>query len=892
MSSQSEITKLSDNSGVIIKKMGKMKNVKLFLSITFVVLLSSKLVSATNYYVSTTGKDSNTGISEAQAWRTIQYAANSVSAGDTVQVSSGTYNEQVAISRSGTAGNPIAFLGEGMPTITWTGSWYGDCPVEITGSYITITGFNIIAYDTVYDGSKVAGIFVKWDSGAKNLNISNNYIRTQSGPGILLMDDAGSYSVINNNEIHTGHQTGIWMDRVFSVPITHLSITNNTIYVDENKQHRDDTDASGIHTSNFAANFTVSYNKILHAGYTGIKVGGSGHTIAYNEVGPDGYVHNAIEILPGDSTFIGNVVNGINLTWATQWNQFYSAGVAQAHRKNLIIRDNTVTNGRGRALTIGGLEHHFIVENFTAKNFRGRAIQLGDVEEDLYPWPVRVTGNGIFYNISLEVNDTNNDYPVDIISLGEATSSNHADWTAYKAADVTFIDMSITGNYALTTWLLDTKVVSLSNAHFEGTIYVINSNKNDVGFDKQPSGTLNGAIIFYYYTDVQVVDSNGNPVEGAKVAFICNVPSIKAKNTNYKYVPFPDGKTQDIDFTYTEANGHTPLPSNASSTVAITDFKQTITGKTYYTWTITAERDGYINSTTVNPDSSWYRADPNVYQNTITIVLPFSQTFGNISGTVTDTGGSPVPNVTVTDSVKTATTDALGKYTLALVLTGARNITAFKTGYQSSTKQVNVVEGSTVSLDFQLSPASTDTTPSLISGVSSTPGNSSAVINWMTDEPATSLVKYGLQSGNYTEQLTDTNLKVNHSLTLTALQPDTKYYFVVNSVDGSGNSSQSNEYSFTTLSPSSVTEPSGQKIKVYPNPHIKGKSSSEKITFANLPEEATIKIYNSGGELMKELSVGTDGKAEWDVSGVSGGVYLYVISSAEGAKKGKVSIIK
>ena len=54
------------------------------------------------YYVSTTGNDNNAGTLGAP-WRTIQKAANTVHAGDTVQVRAGTYNEIVTMKTSGNA---------------------------------------------------------------------------------------------------------------------------------------------------------------------------------------------------------------------------------------------------------------------------------------------------------------------------------------------------------------------------------------------------------------------------------------------------------------------------------------------------------------------------------------------------------------------------------------------------------------------------------------------------------------------------------------------------------------------------------------------------------------------------------------------------------------------
>lgn len=264
------------------------------ITVLCLVVRLSGLAGAVDYYVAAnSGNDANTGVSVEQAWRTIQKAANSASAGDTVHVSSGTYNEQVAISRSGTAGNSIKFHGEGMPNVTSTGTG----PIIIRGSYITITGFRIFARDNVYDISKVVGVLAAYGSGATNLNISNNYIWTQSGYGIYFLETTGSFSSISNNEIHTGHQAGIILD---SSLMTNVDIINNTIYADENFQHRDTTDASGIWTyssggSNYQ-NLNVSYNKILASGYTGIKITGTGHRINYNEVGPRGFAHNAIEV--------------------------------------------------------------------------------------------------------------------------------------------------------------------------------------------------------------------------------------------------------------------------------------------------------------------------------------------------------------------------------------------------------------------------------------------------------------------------------------------------------------------------------------------------------------------------------------------------------------------
>jgi hypothetical protein len=74
--------------------------------------------------------------------------------------------------------------------------------------------------------------------------------------------------------------------------------------------------------------------------------------------------------------------------------------------------------------------------------------------------------------------------------------------------------------------------------------------------------------------------------------------------------------------------------------------------------------------------------------------------------------------------------------------------------------------------------------------------NNSAKVTWKTDEFADSVLKYGVNSTEYTELSIDELFVKDHEITLTGLSPDTTYYFVVNSTDQSGNSAESSENSF------------------------------------------------------------------------------------------------
>jgi len=652
----------------------------------------------TNYYVSPTGNDINNGLSEAQAWKTIQYAANSVSAGDIVTVLPGTYTEKVTISRSGIISNPIIFQGSGMPTITWTGTGYTTGPVIISGSYITITGFNIIAHDTVYDiasGGFVVGIRVAYGSGAKNLNISNNYIWTQSGYGILLHENSSSNSVINNNEIHTGHQAGIALLSPYTIQ-ENITITNNIIYVDENKMHRDSSDASGIWTYyGTSRNFNVLYNKIMHSGYTAIKVSGSGHKINYNEIGPDGYVHNGIELLFSETEMIGNYIYDTSLTWATQLNQIYSAGTSE--KKEVIIKDNIVSNCRGRALTCGGHQHKFLIENLTVDNFKGTCVQVLGYDSQTYPSPVVTSNNLMFVNLNLS-NVYGTSSPLEILSIGTKNIDGTYSWDY-----ITFINVNIFGTCTNYTWRLANNFAESNNWHFDGTIFVINCNKDDTVFGIASGGTFLGEIIFYYYIDVKVVDINNNPINNAKVTFTCNDSLIKAKSADYKYIPFP-GQTPDVDTIYTGVNGHTPLYPDLS-TVAIAGNKKKTTGTTTYSWTITAEKYGTTATVSnITPNTTWYRAEPNIVgiNDKLTIQLPIEITNGAVIGKVTDSSGIPIKDVNIDINGTIVLTDTNGDYGLGDLLPGTYNMTISKTGYISTTDNFTIITNEVITKNFIL----------------------------------------------------------------------------------------------------------------------------------------------------------------------------------------------
>lgn len=125
----------------------------------------------------------------------------------------------------------------------------------------------------------------------------------------------------------------------------------------------------------------------------------------------------------------------------------------------------------------------------------------------------------------------------------------------------------------------------------------------------------------------------------------------------------------------------------------------------------------------------------------------------------------------------------------------------------SSTDQDNNGPASSSVISFTTESAP-DTQNPTISAVSSTVADSSAIISWTTDEVSDSAVRYGTTSGSYDLNAGDATDVTAHKVTLTNLQPNTTYFYVVESIDRSGNGpAQSTEGTFSTTEAGSVQAP-------------------------------------------------------------------------------------
>ncbi|MCK4591342.1 MAG: hypothetical protein KAT86_06275, partial [Candidatus Latescibacteria bacterium] len=145
------------------------------------------------------------------------------------------------------------------------------------------------------------------------------------------------------------------------------------------------------------------------------------------------------------------------------------------------------------------------------------------------------------------------------------------------------------------------------------------------------------SIVPKYYLDVQVVDSGGKPVSGAKVSVINEVDEERYPAENLAVEKpiqrsgYPIAMVHHnlclglpLRSTVTGEDGHTPLPDDREHTLIVADYFLGQNGKKEFTHTVKVispqGKEKVI--TGISLDETWYRADPMKPTRTIRVVMP------------------------------------------------------------------------------------------------------------------------------------------------------------------------------------------------------------------------------------------------------------------------------
>ena len=176
------------------------------------------------FYVATNGNDANPG-TEAQPWRTITKAANTLSSGQTVYVKNGIYNERIYPKNNG-----ISFISQNPRGAIIDGSGLGTS--SDWSGLITINGQK----DISFNGFEVrnAKTFAYHITGGTNIMIKNNYIHDISISSVYAVDSFG-ITMDGNEVMKVETKIGLPSDMIGQETVSFLNVNgfeikNNKFY--------------------------------------------------------------------------------------------------------------------------------------------------------------------------------------------------------------------------------------------------------------------------------------------------------------------------------------------------------------------------------------------------------------------------------------------------------------------------------------------------------------------------------------------------------------------------------------------------------------------------------------------------------------------------------------
>jgi hypothetical protein len=412
-----------------------------------VVFTSASLLaqSGASFYVAKTGSDTNSG-SFTAPWLTIQHAANSVTAGATVFVETGVYNESVNFPSSGTASKTITFQNYSGQTPVIDGTGLTPAGTQglvniVSQSYLTISGFEIRNYTTSKAAVTPAGIWV-----------------TGSGTGLNLLNNI-VHNITTTSE-KNGNAFGIAVYGTSSMPISDILISGNQVY--SLKTGESET----LNVDGNVTNFTISNNIVHDNDNIGIDA------IGFEGVGPTGFDQANHGLVSGNTVYNISGINNPGEGKSYDADGLYCDGCAyvvferntiyncdlnmeaasehKGHnasyvtiRNNVFYDANTVgVSIGGYAAGVGGSDHIVVVNNTLYNNNTKNGGAEFQIQHNAPPTAGNVFENNIVYA------GTQNVWIYSYVSGSTATANWNIYYSTKGYVKGTSIDWGAKYNYA------------------------------------------------------------------------------------------------------------------------------------------------------------------------------------------------------------------------------------------------------------------------------------------------------------------------------------------------------------------------------------------------------------------------------------------------------------
>ncbi|NOQ33562.1 MAG: hypothetical protein GQ567_05140, partial [Methanosarcinales archaeon] len=198
------------------------------------------------------GDDGGAGVN----YTTIQDAVDASSAGDTIEVRSGTYVENVDVNKS------LTLIGDGADVVTVQAEDEWDEVFEVTADYVNISGFTV----TGTTSSMYAGIYL---DGADHCNIYGN-TASNSGVGIYLYSSSNNTLASNAANSNGYAESGVG---IFLYSSSNNTLMNNTV---------NSNNGDGIYLMSSSNNNNITNNTLSDNAWSDLRIMNSESTFRDN----------------------------------------------------------------------------------------------------------------------------------------------------------------------------------------------------------------------------------------------------------------------------------------------------------------------------------------------------------------------------------------------------------------------------------------------------------------------------------------------------------------------------------------------------------------------------------------------------------------------------------
>ena len=300
----------------------------------FTFTTSSSTSSAGDFYVATTGSDSNPG-TQTQPFRTITRGIDALSSGKTLVIRGGTYAESI-----NTSINDVP-SGSSWSAATTIKASAGETVVlrPASGTFVLlVSGYahSYIVFDgLVFDAASTDNAVSKLTDGANHIRIANCEIRNSArSHGLLITNGNGStgYNEVINTNIHDNGNS--WVGPI-SPPHGIYVGTPNNLFDNCNIHHNNN--GYGVHAYGDNPDSNIIRNSSIHHNQDGILLDGSNNLVFNNLL----YAHG-IDIRVSDGSgdaAVGNLIYN-NTCYESGAAIHVGASVPGVYASNTMIRNN------------------------------------------------------------------------------------------------------------------------------------------------------------------------------------------------------------------------------------------------------------------------------------------------------------------------------------------------------------------------------------------------------------------------------------------------------------------------------------------------------------------------------------------------------------------------